>query len=492
MRKLWLRRFGRQTVTFWFCVAVLGGLVAGRTDYGYIGWELVWPVLGLLIVNWRHHNIVTILLITLIGLQLGVSRGHTYEHNLSSYQNLAQQPVSVRVIASSDGIYGKSKQLTFLAGHVVLKGGQRLTGTIQVSGFGVNSVFEGDELSVSGKLYPGRGAVQAYLSFAKLNLIRRHTGFTELARQKFTAGMQTALPEPLSPFAMGLLVGQRANLPDGIKQDLLMVGLTHIIAVSGYNLTIILHASRTLLARHSKRLSTLLAFGLIALFLLIAGTSASIVRAAIVSTLSIITSYYGRKIVPLNLLAIAAAITAWAKPSYLWGDLSWYLSFLAFFGVMVLAPLIKTRLGKYWRDNVLSQVALETICAEIMSLPIILHVFGQMSLVGLPANILITSLVPLAMLLSLIAGLAGMLWSGLAGWLAWPAQLLLNYMLDLAHIMAHWPGIFKQNLSLGLVQMLGLYSLIILIVCLLHYKTKSPKHATVTDTNVRTQQMVNY
>src|SRR5665213_3079382 len=106
--------------------------------------------------------------------------------------------------------------------------------------------------------------------------------------------MQSALPEPLAPFAMGLLVGQRATLPDDIKQDLLMVGLTHIIAVSGYNLTIILHASRRLLAKRSKRLSTFLSFGLIAIFLLLAGTSASIVRAAIVSMLSIVTSYYGR------------------------------------------------------------------------------------------------------------------------------------------------------------------------------------------------------
>src|SRR3954470_8823983 len=104
-----------------------------------------------------------------------------------------------------------------------------------------------------------------------------------------------------------------------------MVGLTHIIAVSGYNLTIILHASRRVLGKRSKRMSTFLSLSLIVVFLLLAGASASIVRAAIVSVLSIWASYYGRGFKPLNLLALTAAITALANPVYVWSDLSWYL-----------------------------------------------------------------------------------------------------------------------------------------------------------------------
>ena len=181
---------------------------------------------------------------------------------------------------------------------------------------------------------------------------------------------------------------------------------------------------------------------------------------------------------------------AWTNPFYIWGDLSWYLSFLAFYGVMMLSPLVQARLGKYWRDNVLTQVALETVCAETMSLPIILYSFGQISLIGLPVNVLITSLVPLAMLLSLVAGLAGMLAGGLAGWLVWPAQILLNYMLDLAHLMAGLPGVFEQNRSLALAQMLAFYGLILVMTGLLHYKTKTAKRDTITDRNVRAQQMV--
>jgi hypothetical protein len=96
-----------------------------------------------------------------------------------------------------------------------------------------------------------------------------------------------------------------------------------------------------------------------------------------------------------------------------------------------------------------------------------------MSLIGLPANVLVVALVPPAMLLGTVAGLAGMLAGPVAGWLAWPAYVLLNYMLDIAHLMAHIPNIFIQNRSLPLASMLGLYGLIIVVTTMLWHKTRT-------------------
>jgi competence protein ComEC len=216
---------------------------------------------------------------------------------------------------------------------------------------------------------------------------------------------------------------------------------------------------------------------------LLAGSSASIVRAAIVSVLSIAASYYGRSFKPLNLIALAAMITAWANPVYLWSDLSWYLSFLAFFGVMIVSPLIQARWPRRWHQSLIGGVALESVCAELMSLPFILHIFGQLSLIGLPANVLVVTLVPLAMLLSLFAGLAGMLAGAIAGWIALPARLLLDYMLSTAHLLARLPHVFVQNRSLSLVAMLGLYSMVIGLTLTLWHKTKPVRYATITDTD---------
>lgn len=142
--------------------------------------------------------------------------------------------------------------------------------------------------------------------------------------------MQSALPEPAASFGLGLLIGQRSTIPKSVSLQLAAVGLTHVVAVSGYNLTIIMRAVRKLLRKRSKYQSTVASLLLIGIFLLFTGFSASIVRAAIVSTLSLWAWYYGRTFRPIVLILLAAVITAGVYPIYLWSDIGWYLSFLAF------------------------------------------------------------------------------------------------------------------------------------------------------------------
>lgn len=475
-------RFRAGTFLVAISLGLLTGLGLAHTRY------MINPMYGglllLLVVFARRKKSMRLLaLAILLGIVCGWWRGSTYLQKLDAYEPLYYKKITVTVRASEDALYGKTKQISFAAGDVVLANGQKLTGKIQVSGYGVNAVFDDDTIITTGKLYPGYGAYQGRMSFAALDVTAHHPTLVAETRRKFVAGAQTALPEPLAPFVMGLLVGQRANLPPEVKSDLQRVGLTHIIAVSGYNLTIILHACGHLFKNRSKRMSTLFSLSLIAVFLLLAGASASIVRAAIVSVLSIAASYYGRSFGPLSLICFTAAITATLNPVYLWSDLSWYLSFLAFYGVMILSPLVQARWPGGWHQNIVGSVALESLCAELMTLPFVLHIFGQISFVGLPANILVVTMVPLAMLLGVISGLAGMLAASLSGWFAWPANLLLTYMLDAAHIMANLPGIFVENKAMSLSVMLSLYLVITFITVSLWYKTKKQRGATITDTN---------
>jgi competence protein ComEC len=381
-----------------------------------------------------------------------------------------------------DSSYGRNKQQTFDAHNVRVEStGEILTGKVGISGLGFPAAYAGDEFRATGKLSPSRGSYQAKMSFASVEITGHNSTIVTDLRRRFVAGMESALPEPLASFGMGLLIGQKANLPDEVYNELLMVGLVHIIAVSGYNLTIILRASEGLLKRHSKRLSTLLALSLIGIFLLFAGGSASIVRAAIVSLLAIAAAYYGRKIKPLVLITLAAAITAWANPFYVWSDVGWYLSFLAFFGVMVIAPMVLLRSPKRIQHSLVATVAIESFCAELMTLPYVLHIFGQMSFVALVANVMVVALVPLAMLLCLFAGLAGMLAPAFAGWVAFPARLLLTYMLDIAALLSRIPHVFVQGIAFSLAQLLGLYTLVGLIAATLWRKTKHLKLVTITD-----------
>jgi competence protein ComEC len=472
-------QFRRSTLYLGLFIGILAGLGFARVTQ-QASLLLCLVTAATLTIIWRQRSWKTLIVMALFGVSLGWWRGAAYMLQLAHYEQLYGQKVTVLVHAQDDAIYDNKKQLSFSGGDIRLPSGQRLIGKLQVGGFGANAVFQGDEVIISGKLLPGYGSYQGKISFGTLAVQAHHPTFVSELRRKFIAGTHSALPEPLAPFVMGILVGQRATLPDEVKENFRVVGLTHIIAVSGYNLTIILQASRRLLGGQSKRMATFLSLGLIGVFLLLTGSSASIVRAAIVSMLSIVTAYYGRGWQPLNLILFAAVITAMANPIYMWSDLGWYLSFLAFFGVMVLSPLIQTRWQAKWHQSLLGSVALETICAEIMTLPFILHIFGQMSRVGLLANILVVTLIPLAMLLGLVAGLAGMLLPMISGWLSWPAVILLNYMLDVAHILANWPNVFVQGIGLSLGQMLVLYGCIAVFVSVLWYKSPR-KNGMITD-----------
>lgn len=417
----------------------------------------------------------------LLGVVLGCGRGTAVAQQVTDYQPLINSNVTFQARANEDAVYGKNGQLTFVAVNITnLETGRQLPGQVGVSGYGLTGIYEGDELIIEGKLREGIGSYQGFMSYATLQLVTHHPTPVSELRRRFSAGMLSSLPEPLGSFSMGLLIGQRATLPEEVKDNLQKVGLTHIIAVSGANLTIMLDASRRLLGKRSKRMSTGLTLALMAVFVLMTGGSASIVRAAFVSSLSIAAAYYGRRARPLLLISLVAAITAFINPIYIWSDASWYLSFLAFFGVLMVSPLLQNRLPRMFQTNVILAIALESLCAEIMSVPYILYTFGQMSFVGLIANVLVVSMIPWAMLFGLFAGLAGMLLYSYAGWFAWPAKYLLTYMLDTAQLLAGLPHIFVDNIWLRLWGLILVYCTIAVMVTLLSFKDRR-KSAIITD-----------
>jgi competence protein ComEC len=444
-----------------------------------LGW--VWAMVPLAVFLLRWHNLAAVLCLSLLLFGIGWWRGSAVMQQLRPYTELKLQKVLVVGRATEDGVYGRRSQLTFGLDQLQVAAPYRveLPGSIKVAGFGAPAVYRGDVVQVSGKLYPTRGNHRASVSFAELTVLRSEPSAIENFRRSFAAGMQSALPEPQASFGMGLLIGQRSTLPEHVSEALLMVGLTHIIAVSGYNLTIMVEVARRIFGSRSKFQTAAACLPLIATFLLITGSSPSIVRASIISVLSIGAWYYGRTIKPLVLLLTAAAITVLANPMYLWGNVSWYLSFLAFFGVIVLAPLAVKRLFGERQPRLVTLIIIESLCAEVMTLPYVLFIFGQLSLVSLLANVLVATLVPLAMLLGVIAGAAGLLIPWLAGWFAWPAKLLLGYMLDMAGLLSHVPYAFLKNIGFGFHLLCLVYCLIAFITAILHGKNQR-KYAIIT------------
>jgi hypothetical protein len=86
--------------------------------------------------------------------------------------------------------------------------------------------------------------------------------------------------------------------------------------------------------------------------------------------------------------------------------------------------------------------------------------------------VVIAVFVPLAMLLTVLAGLAGTFLMQIAGWIAWPAVILLTYMLDMAHILASIPHVFVQNIGFSLAAMIGMYVLVVLLNLVIYSRLK--------------------
>ncbi len=461
----------------------LGGFLAGIGAARLFGalpvWWMVLTVF-LTIALYHKRSKFTLFAIIVCGLTVGLWRGGMIKNELHKYTPLYGQKIVVQGVASGDAVYGDKSQLSFDITNVRLvePEGEALVGKLAIKGFGANMVYRGDAIQVEGRLYQIRGSKQGSISFADISVVTRGSSKIEDLRRQFQAGMQSALPEPHASFALGLLIGQRSTLPKKTTDELRAVGLTHIIAVSGYNLTIIVYAVRRMLKGRSKFQTFAVTSALIGLFLLFTGFSASIVRAAIVSGLGLLAWYHGRRFRPIVLLLLAAATTAGWYPLYLWSDVGWYLSFLAFSGVLLVAPVITKRIYRRKQAGLVGQVLVESTAAQLMTLPLIMYVFGEVSLIALLANLLVVPLVPLAMFLSLVAGLTGMAFASISGWAAWPAKLVLTYMLDVTRLLAGIPHVLTTR-AITLVQMGTLYGLIAAVAFVAQRKFR-PKSGIIT------------
>lgn len=458
----------RTTYILWGCVALLIGLFAAKFTYPI---SVQWLLVAVVLVPLYFTKIGKIIYIATVMLLIGWWRGGLLQ---AEYQQLAQyydQKVTVAGYVQEDATYSYNGQLETTLVLTSINN-QPANGKITLRGYEA-AIYRHDFVEATGKLNQTRGGKQGSMSFADITVISRSESMIETLRRNFIVGMQNALPEPAASLGIGILVGQRSLLPDDVSAALQIAGLTHIVAVSGYNLTIIINAVRRLSRKLSRFQTVMISGGLLYGFLLITGFSPSIVRASLVAGLGLAAWYYGREIRPVVLILFAAAITGFVNPYYVWGDIGWYLSFLAFFGVLIIAPLIIRIFAKSKKElPLLPTVAVESFSAQIMTLPLIMFIFGKVSIVGFTANSIIVPFVPFAMLASFIAGVCGMIAPAIAGWIALPARVLLNAMINISSWMAELPHAIAA-IQISAVTMLCLYVIIGIVVLGLKKRAQS-------------------
>jgi competence protein ComEC len=159
-----------------------------------------------------------------------------------------------------------------------------------------------------------------------------------------------------------------------------------------------------------------MAFILMFLFMSVAGLGPSLLRAGLVSGLSLFAWYFGRKFHPGRLLVYAAAISAITAPTIVI-NLAWQLSFASYAGIMFLSPLLQDFFYGRKRPNYLAGIILVTFAAQLYCLPVSLYYFGQLSIVGVIGNIFVTPLISTTMFLSLSASVLPRVLAAAVAWL---------------------------------------------------------------------------
>ncbi len=366
----------------------------------------------------------------------------------------------VKEDASRTATGSTSLQLTDVAIN-----GIPVKGFVLVSVRSVRDVKRGDIIQATGKAKDGFANFIISVSVTKLDSVTRLVpgDIGRVARDWFADRVRSVIPEPQASLGVGFLTGQKSSLPTDLADAMKIAGLTHIVVASGYNLTILVRLARKLLLRLSKYLSLISSTVMVCAFMMVTGLSPSMTRAGLVSSLSLLSWYYGHAFHPFVLLPIAAAITVAFEPSYVWGDLGWQLSFSAFAGVMVVSPLLQAYFFGGKEPGVIRQILGETIAAHLVTVPIIALSFGTISNVAIIANLLVVPLVPLAMLLTFLCGLIAIVATPVAAIIAIPASWLLGYMVQVAKFVADIPWAQSQLGAPAIVW--GIYAAVISAAC---------------------------
>jgi len=406
----------------------------------------------------------TLAVVAVGALLLGVVYGSTERGASSQVATLAGQSVSligtVREDPSTTGSGHTGLQLNFLR-----VGGYEVRGSVWASVGTTSDIKRGDRVELRGTAKEGFGNFLFSLPRASVKEVVRPVpgDVGRVVRDWFADAVRLGIAEPQASLGIGFLTGQKSALPEELSEQLRIVGLTHIVVASGYNLTILVRLARRLFKKHSLFLSTASSMAMIIGFIAVTGLSPSMTRAGLVSSLSLLAANYGRSIHPFVLLPFVAAISVAWQPSFAWGDLGWQLSMTAFAGVMVVAPLMQAYFFGPDPPGLLRQILGETTAAHMVTVPIIVTAFGTLSHVAIIANLMVVPLVPLAMLLTFIVGITGLAVPSIVAFIALPAEWLLTYMTSVAGFLADLP--WAQSEAEGLAWITPVYIGLLITFC---------------------------
>ncbi|MDP3996173.1 MAG: ComEC/Rec2 family competence protein, partial [bacterium] len=293
--------------------------------------------------------------------------------------------------------------------------------------------------------YLAKDNIRYQMFFPEMELLSTGNGFwlkekLFSLKNSFVANISRVIPEPASALAAGLIVGAKQSLGEKLLDSFRVVGLIHIVVLSGYNIMIVAGAAGGFIKRvFSNRLSLVASVILIFCFSIMVGAGATVVRASIMALLSLLARATGRIYMITHALVLAGASMILWNPKILVFDPSFQLSFVATLGVIYGTPVAERWFKKLPKKWSIREIISTTIAVQIFVLPMILWMMGELSFVAPFANALVLPLIPMTMLFGALTGALG--W--ISFWLSVPfgyiAYAMLWYELRVTEIFASLP-----------------------------------------------------
>lgn len=255
-------------------------------------------------------------------------------------------------------------------------------------------------------------------------------------KRDFSLRLERAFPEPAASFLAGLVLGSRRGISAHLMEDFNITGLTHIIAISGYNITLVILIVSAFFAFLNKRLKVVVATIFIIFFVILVGAGSAVVRAAIMGIIGLTALWFERQYsVSVALFAAAFFMNIW-NPQILIYDVGFQLSFLATCGLVYVSPFLEKHFLFLPKFLAIRESVLMTVSAQILALPVIIMNFGRLSLISPLANLCVLPFIPLAMIFGFLAVAFSYIWNPLSVFFGFIAYLILKFMVILVQFFA--------------------------------------------------------